>query len=209
VGAAVVTRRGAALPLLALVAMTAVWGVTFVQVKDAVALYPVFLFLAVRFAIASVALGVPFGARLRRLGRGGLAAGLLLGVFLAGGYMLQTLGLHRTSVTSAGFVTGLFVPLTPVFAALLFRDRIGAGGWIGTALATAGMAMLTGFRTGELGPDLIVLGGAASFALHIVFTARFAPRYDVVGLVLLELLVAAVASGAIALASEPLEVPRG
>lgn len=197
------------IPLLALVAITAVWGVTFVQVKDAVELYPIFLFLGFRFGIASLALGLPLGGRLRRLDRRGLASGLALGCFLAGGYALQTVGLSRTTVTSTGFITGLFVPLTPVFAAIIFRDRIGLSGWVGTATATAGLALLSGVQVDSLGADLLVLGGAASFALHIVLTARFAPRYDVAALTLVQMLVACVSTGAIGLAGEPPSFPRG
>jgi drug/metabolite transporter (DMT)-like permease len=183
--------------------------VTFVQVKDAVALYPIFSFLALRFAIASAALGVPFASRLSRLDRRGLAAGAVLGSFVAGGYALQTFGLARTTVTSTGFITGMFVPLTPVFAALIFRDRIGRAGWVGTALATLGLALLSGVELGSVGADLLVLGGAASFALHIVFTSRFAPRYDVAALALVQMLVAFAAFGAIALAADGLTTPRG
>jgi drug/metabolite transporter (DMT)-like permease len=163
----------------------------------------------VRFAIASAALGAPFAGRLARLDRRGVTSGVVLGCFVAGGFALQTLGLARTTVTSAGFITGMFVPLTPVFAMLIFRDRIGWSGWAGTALATLGLALLSGVELGSLGADLLVLGGAASFALHIVFTSRFAPRYDVAALALLQMLVACVAFTAIALAAEPLEVPRG
>jgi drug/metabolite transporter (DMT)-like permease len=197
------------LPTVALLLMTAVWGVTFVQVKDAVELYPIFLFLALRFAVSTAALGIPFGGRLRRLDRRGFAAGLVLGVFLATGYALQTFGLSKATVTSTGFITGLFVPLTPVFAALIFRDRIGASGWVGTGLATAGLALLSGVEVGSVAASLFLLGGACSFALHIVFTSRFAPRYDVAALTLLQMLVALGAFGAIGLASEPLETPRG
>ena len=197
------------MPTLALVAVTAVWGVTFVQVKDAVALYPLFSFLALRFAIASLALGLPSRRRLRRLDRGGLASGLLLGFFLASGYAFQTLGLARTSVTATGFITGLFVPLTPVFAALIFRDRIGWAGWAGTALATLGLALLAGVDVGSATADLLVFVGAASFALHIVFTSRFAPRYDVAALTLVQMLVAFAGFALVALAIEPLAVPRG
>ena len=83
--------------LIALVVVTAVWGVTFVQVKDAVAIYPLFAFLALRFAIASATLAVPGGRRLRGLGRMGAGAAALAGALLAAGYALQTLGLERTS----------------------------------------------------------------------------------------------------------------
>jgi drug/metabolite transporter (DMT)-like permease len=197
------------LPTVALLLMTAVWGVTFVQVKDAVELYPIFLFLALRFAVSTAALGIPFGACLRRLDRRGFAAGLVLGVFLATGYALQTFGLSKATVTSTGFITGLFVPLPPVFAALIFRDRIGASGWVGTGLATAGLALLSGVEVGSVAASLFLLGGACSFALHIVFTSRFAPRYDVAALTLLQMLVALGAFGVIGLAVEPLETPRG
>ena len=197
-----------AIPVLALVAITAVWGVTFVQVKDAIALYPVFLFLALRFAVASAAL-TPFAGRAWRLDRRGLGSGAALGAFLAVGYALQTFGLERTTVTSSGFITGLFVPLTPVFAALVFRDRVGASGWVGTALATAGLALLSGIEVGSAAASLLLFGGACSFALHIVFTSRFAPRYDIGALTFVQMLVCFGASGAIGLAVGPLESPRG
>src|SRR5207237_7199378 len=93
--------------LLALVAVTAVWGLTFVQVKDAVEIYPILPFLALRFAIASLVLA-PGALRTRSLGRSGWGAAALAGSLLAAGYVLQTLGLERTSVSSAGFVTGMY-----------------------------------------------------------------------------------------------------
>ena len=119
-------RDRSLLALLALVAVTAVWGLTFVQVKDAVAIYPLFAFLAVRFAIASLVLAVPAAPRLRSLGRGGATAGVALGLLLATGYALQTAGLERTTVSSAGFITGLYVVFTPLLALLLFRTRVAA-----------------------------------------------------------------------------------
>jgi hypothetical protein len=112
------------MPLAALIAMTAVWGVTFVQVKDAVALYPLFAFLAVRFAIATLTLAVPGTRRVRSLGRPGVAAGALLGLLLAAGYALQTAGLERTTVSGTGFITGMYVVLTPLIALAFFRSQI-------------------------------------------------------------------------------------
>src|SRR4051794_32723774 len=132
-------------PLLALVAVTAVWGVTFVQVKDAVAIYPILPFLAVRFGIASAVLAPAVG-RILALGRRGVAAAGLAGALLGVGYVLQTLGLERTNVSSAGFVTGMYVVLTPLIALALFRLRVGAAGWGGVVLATVGLALLAGIH---------------------------------------------------------------
>src|ERR1700752_983618 len=130
--------------LLALIAVTAVWGLTFVQVKDAVELYPLFAFLALRFAIASATLAWPAAARARRLRRDGWIGGVALGLLLAAGYALQTAGLERTTVSSTGFITGMYVVLTPLIAFAFFRSRIAAAVWIGVALSTVGLALLSG-----------------------------------------------------------------
>src|SRR3954470_1383228 len=134
--------------VVALIVVTAVWGVTFVQVKDAVELYPLFAFLAVRFAIATLTLGLPGARRVRTLGRGGVAAGALLGLLLATGYVLQTAGLERTTVSSTGFITGMYVVLTPLIALWLLRSRIAGATWAGVALATLGLALLSGVHGG-------------------------------------------------------------
>jgi drug/metabolite transporter (DMT)-like permease len=197
------------LALAALVAVTAVWGVTFVQVKDAVEIYPLFAFLAVRFAIASATLAVPAAARIRGLGRRGVGAGALLGLLLAAGYALQTAGLERTTVSSTGFITGLYVVLTPLFALLLFRARIGIEVWGGVALAVVGLAMLSGIDAGSSSGDLLVLSSTAAQALQIVGVERFATRYDAIALTFVEMLTSFGAFLVIALALGDLSVPRG
>jgi drug/metabolite transporter (DMT)-like permease len=193
--------------LLALVAVTAVWGVTFVQVKDAVAIYPLFAFLALRFAIASATLAVPGARRLGTLGRDGAGAATLAGLLLAAGYTLQTAGLERTSVSSAGFVTGLYVVLTPLIALALFRIRVGLAAWAGVALATAGLGLLSGVHGGDAVGDLLVLAGAAVYSLQIVLMERYAPRYDAIAFTLVEMLAAFAGLGLVALPQ--LETPRG
>jgi drug/metabolite transporter (DMT)-like permease len=170
--------------LLALVAVTAVWGLTFVQVKDAVEVYPLFPFLALRFAIASIVLAAPGARRVGSLGRSGVAAAAFAGALLGAGYALQTLGLERTSVSSAGFVTGMYVVPTPLLALACFRVRLGLATWAGIALATAGLAMLAGVHGGSAVGEALVLGGAAVFALQIVLMERYAPRYDPFGFTL-------------------------
>ncbi|HUP32104.1 MAG TPA: DMT family transporter [Gaiellaceae bacterium] len=195
--------------LVALVLVTAVWGLTFVQVKDAVALYPLFAFLAVRFAIAALVLAAPAAGRMRSLGRRGGTAGAALGLLLALGYALQTAGLERTTVSSAGFITGLYVVFTPLLALLLFRTRVGRAVWLGVVLAVAGLAMLSGVGAGDAGGDLLVLGGSAAYSLQIVLLERYAPRYDAVAFTQAEMLAACAGFVIVAVALGQVELPRG
>lgn len=195
--------------LLALIAVTAVWGFTFVQVKDAVALYPLFAFLAVRFAIASLVLAVPGTRRVRMLGRGGVGGGVVLGVLLAAAYALQTAGLERTTVSSTGFITGLYVVLTPLFALLLFRAQIRSELWVGVALSVAGLAMLSGIDVGSPAGDLLVLASAAAQALQILGVERLANRYDAIALTFVEMLTGCAGFLVIAAARDELAVPHG
>ena len=195
--------------LVAVIAVTAVWGVTFVQVKDAVAIYPLFAFLAVRYAIATGVLGIAGGGRVRGLGRSGLTAGFVLGALLALGIGLQTAGLQRTTVSSTGFITGLYVVLTPLFGLVLFRTRVGVEVWLGVALSIGGLAMLSGVPSGSRLGDALVLASSAAQALQIVMVERYANRYDAVALTLLEMATCFVGFLVIALALGDLSVPQG
>jgi drug/metabolite transporter (DMT)-like permease len=192
-----------------LIGVTVVWGVTFVQVKDAVAIYPLFAFLTVRYAIATATLAPVALLRLRGLGRDGLLAGTFLGVLLALGSALQTAGLERTTVTNTGFITGLYVLLTPLFALVLFRTRITRELWTAVVLALVGLALLAGVPSGSAAGDLLVLASTAAQALQIVMVERYANRYDAVGLTFVQMLAALVGFGAIAVALGDLSVPHG
>jgi drug/metabolite transporter (DMT)-like permease len=194
---------------VSLLLVTVVWGVTFVQVKDAVAIYPLFAFLTVRYAIASAVLA-PFAAlRLRGLGRDGLLAGAFLGALLAIGSALQTAGLERTTVTNTGFITGLYVLLTPLFALILFRTRITRELWLAVGLALVGLALLAGVPSGSAAGDLLVLLSTAAQALQIVMVERYANRFDAVALTFVEMVAVFVGFAAIAVALGDLSVPHG
>ncbi len=154
---------------LALVAVTFVWGATFVVVQEAVDRLPVFSFNAWRFAIAALALGLMVRHQLPSLGRTGLLRGVVLGTALWVAYAFQTFGLTLTTAPKAGFITGMVVVLAPLFQALLLRRVPGRPALIGAGAATAGLALLT--LEGSLVPstgDLLVLLCAVSFALHLV-----------------------------------------
>jgi drug/metabolite transporter (DMT)-like permease len=178
-------------PTLALVAVTAVWGSTFVVVKDAVEQMPVTDFLTWRFALAALAMLMLRPRAVASLGTAGRRAGLLLGLALGAGYLLQTLGLQTTSAAVSGFITGMFVVLTPLGAAVLLRQPPGRTAWLAVVLATVGLGFLAlrGLSIG--GGELLTLGCAAAFALHIVGLGRWAASYDVYGLAVVQLITVA------------------
>ena len=196
-------------PMVALVGVTAIWGYTFVPVQDAVAIYPLFAFLAVRFGISTLVL-LPFAWRsLHHLPWNGLVAGVGAGALLATAYGLQTAGLDLTTVSSTGFITGLYVVLTPIIALILFRTPVAAAAWVGVALAVAGLLMLNGVPGGSALGNALVLGNAVAQSFQIVAMERFAPRYDARALTFLQMAVACLAFAVIAAARGELTMPEG
>jgi drug/metabolite transporter (DMT)-like permease len=193
----------------ALILVTAVWGVTFVQVKDAVELYPLFAFLAIRFVIAAAALAPVAATRVRGLGRRGLFVGIFLGALLGVGFGLQTAGLERTTVTSTGFLTGLYVLLTPLLAVALFRSRVGRQLWIAVGVALVGLVLLGGAPGGSTVGNGLVLLSTAAMALQIVYLERYASDFDAVALSFVEMATMAASFTAIAVLQGELSVPRG
>jgi drug/metabolite transporter (DMT)-like permease len=194
----------------ALVGIAAVWGLTFVMVQDAIAELPTMAFLGYRFVAAALIVAVVFWAPLRKLSPDGWRAGLLMGVFLTAGYVFQTLGLEETTASNAGFITGLFVVITPILAAIVLRERIAPIGWAAAAVSALGLYLLSG-AGGDFGlrGDGLVLLCAVSFAAHILATSRAVGHHDVGALVAVQLSVCGVVCLAIAALAGDLEVPRG
>jgi drug/metabolite transporter (DMT)-like permease len=194
---------------VALVAMAAVWGLTFVMVQDAIAVLPAMAFLAYRFGSAAVLVAVLFRRQLSGLGSAGWRAGALMGVFLTGGYVFQTLGLEATTASNAGFITGLFVVITPVAAAVVLGDRIPGVAWGAAAVSALGLYLLSGAAGLNLRGDGLELLCAVAFAAHILATSRAASVHEVGALLAVQLLVCAVFCLVAAAALGQLEAPRG
>ena len=195
---------------LALVGIAAVWGLTFVMVQDAIAILPTLAFLAYRFTGATAIVAPVFRRRLAALPRAGWMAGFVMGGFLTAGYIFQTLGLEHTTASDAGFITGLFVVLTPVLGALFLHQRISRTAWTAAAVSALGLYLLSG--TGgdfTLRGDGLVFIAALSFAAHILATGKAVGRFDVGALLVVQLGVAAVVCFALAAVAGDLEVPRG
>lgn len=190
------SRRRQVIADVALILVTLIWGSTFVMVKDVVAGFPVYRFLTIRFALATLALILLAARRLVSATKKQIGAGVLIGLFLFGGYAFQTTGLKYTTASKAGFITGLSVVLVPLLSTLLLRGKPTWQATLGVILSTAGLAVLSLNADLSVGNgDLLVLGCAISFALHIVAVSAFAPRMDPLILSTVQVATVAVISG--------------
>jgi drug/metabolite transporter (DMT)-like permease len=171
---------------LAMVAVTAVWGSTFVLVRDAVAQVPPFAFIAYRFLAAALLLAA-IRPRLAAVGAPELAAGAVAGLALFAGYGFQTVGLQYTTASNAGFITGLSVVLTPLLAGLLLRQSPGRWPVAGALLATVGLGLLSLQALEVRRGDALVLGCAVAFATHILLLGRYAPRLSTYRLAIVQM----------------------
>lgn len=202
-------RRTAALATLALLGMTACWGSTFFLIKDLLDRVPVLDFLAVRFAIATVTLWLIFPRALGAVSRERWRPALVLGLLYGVAQILQTAGLAHTPASVSGFITGLYVVCTPLFAAALLRQRIGRTTWAAVALAMAGLAVLTlsGFSIGY--GEALTFVSALLYALHIVGLGAWSNAREAMGMTIIQLAVITVvclvasAPDGIVLPSEP------
>jgi drug/metabolite transporter (DMT)-like permease len=200
--------RRIAEPLL--VGIAAVWGLTFVMVQDAIETLPPMAFLAYRFLPAGALVALAFWRPLRRLSLRGWLAGMFMAVFLTAGYVCQTLGLQHTSASKAGFITGLFVVLTPLLAALVLRVRIARAAWAAAWLSALGLLLLSGAGGGfRVAGDGLVFLCACAFAAHILVTSEAVGRHEWGALVAVQLTACGLVSLVIAAFAGQLERPHG
>lgn len=174
---------------LSLAAVCLAWGSTFVLVKNALADVSTVLFLALRFSAAAILLGGLYAARGGRLTRKGFAAGVLTGALLYSGYLLQTVGLRWTTPATSGFITGLYIVLVPLFAAIVYSRMPGASEWTGVLLASTGMALMT-FSTSDVAigkGELLTVACAVAFAAHMIALSHYSRHMNTDLLTLLQI----------------------
>jgi drug/metabolite transporter (DMT)-like permease len=171
---------------LLLVAVTAVWGWTFVVVQNAIAIYGVIPFLAMRFVLAGAVLTPLYATRLTRRS---LVVGGAIGVVLAAAYLFQTLGLLFTTPTNSGLITGLFVVFAPLADRLLFGANLTRQVLLAVALSFVGMVLLAGGGPeGANWGDLLTVLCALALGLHIALLSRYAASYHAGALTLAQIL---------------------
>jgi drug/metabolite transporter (DMT)-like permease len=183
--------RTGLLASLALLTMAACWGSTFFLIHDLLERVPVVDSLAVRFAIASVALLLVAPGAVGRLAADKRRHAIALGCLYGSAQIMQTAGLAHTAASVSGFITGMYVVCTPLFAAAILRTRIVPMTWLAVLLAVGGLAVLTlsglSFGYGEA----LTLVAAMVYALHIVGLGAWSTPADALGMSIVQIVVIA------------------
>jgi len=151
--------------------VTAVWGWTFVLVKDAITQYPTLPFLQLRFILAFLVMAVVVH---QLPARREVRVGVIAGTVLAAGYLAQTVGLTMTSPGNSGLITGLFVVFTPL-TDRLFGVKLRWWTLVAVATALAGTVLLVGGPAGVGLGDILTIACAFLFGLHIVLLSHWSP----------------------------------
>jgi drug/metabolite transporter (DMT)-like permease len=198
----VISRTRAEIYLLA---MTVIWGSTFVLTKITLENASPFVYISLRFIIASFLFSVLFIKKLRSIPKDAVFKGAVLGVFLFLGFMTQTVGLKYTTSSKSAFITGLSVVFTPFFQILIERKLPKIGNVIGVILVAAGLYLMTSPEGGGLNiGDGLTLICAVIFSLYIVYMDVFGKLHEPAHLTIMQFLTTSV----LALAAIPfLEVP--
>jgi len=179
----------------ALLSVAMAWGFSFLIMKDAIERQSVNNFLFTRFAVATVVMLMIRPQVIKLINRDLLLRAGSAGVFLGAGYIFQTLGLERTGVAITGFVTGLYIVLTPFFAAVILRQRVSAFTWSCVAMGTIGLGFLSihGWSIGF--GELLTFISAILFALHIIALSKWSPGRDTYAMTVVQLGMCSVAAG--------------
>lgn len=178
----------------ALLAVAAMWGISFVWMKDILDQQDVYSFLTSRFVVAALAMIALNPKVLRHFTKELVFNGLIIGMALGSGYIFQTLGLERTTPAITGFITGLYVVFTPLIASVFLKEKLTLLMWGYIALAVIGLAVLSvdGWSIG-LG-EAFVLISAVLFAIHIILLGSWSKKFDAYALTVMQLIGCAILS---------------
>ncbi len=172
----------------ALLTVAAMWGISFVWMKDILDQQDVYSFLTSRFIVAAAAMIALRPSVLRRFTKELVVKGLVIGMALGSGYIFQTLGLERTTPAITGFITGLYVVFTPLIASFFLKERLTKAMWGYVFLAVVGLAILSvkGWSVG-IG-EIFVLISAVLFAIHIILLGSWSKNFDAYALTVMQLI---------------------
>jgi len=190
---------------LVLLGTTVIWGGTVVVMKLGFTDVSPFLFVAIRFTLASIIFGSFFFPRLRSMRRSTIRKGIILGVLLGVGLILQTYGLQITTASKSAFITGMMVVFTPAVQMFVNRRIPKPGNLIGVIVVTSGLYCLTspsgsGFNLG----DALTLAAAFLFGIYIVYLDIYSKEEELLPLAFLQIAITAILGWILV----PFEVPQ-
>lgn len=199
------------LAVVALLLVGFVWGAAFVLMKDAIQEQPYMDFLATRFTVAAAAMFLLRPVVASKLAPGDLKYGAVAGVVLAFAYITQTIGLELTTASISGFLTGLYVVLTPLLAWLVLKQKISLKIAIGAVLAAIGLGVLSGAATTvefQIGQIWLIVC-AVLYAVHLLVLGKFGQGRDSYRFAMLQIAFVAVVTWVFALADGYQAPPNG
>ena len=190
---------------LGMVPVTILWGASYVTGKLSLdgGLTPN-VYTSFRFCGAALVLALVFCKRLRKTNRQTLKSGFYIGLAVGAGYVIQTIGLTMTTAAKAGFLTGLYVVLVPLFDCLLKRILPKSNEVIGIIAATVGLAVLSLNADFSIGlGDILVFISAVFFAVSIIMISRVSGEQDPIVLSIVQIAVTGAMGLTLALFTEP------
>ena len=196
---------------LLLLTATIVWGTSFFILKETIEQVPAYFVIALRFLFSGVVLFFVFIKKLKTLSTKNVFQGIVIGVFVALAYMLQTSGLKYTSPGRNAFLTSTYCVMCPFIVWLLYKKKPMAYNVISAVICLVGIGLISlsgdsgGGDNSLLGEVLTVLS-AIFFALQIIYARRFQKDgADTITLLIFEFLTVGVI---LMLSSLVLELPK-
>lgn len=175
-----------------LLATTAVWGGSFVVMKDSLERQDVYSFLASRFILAALFMFLYRPNSLKGLDRRFIFRAILAGLLVGSGFIFQTFGLTKATVSNTGFITGLYLVFTPLIAWIILKKHVVKIQWLAVAVATIGLYLIAynGISVG-IG-EILVLISAILFAAQIVALSEWSDGKNAYALTLIQILVSSI-----------------
>ena len=177
-----------------LVLTALIWGSGFVVMKNTLDSLPPSAIIALRYGVSTVLTAILFRRHLRGVTRADVARGALVGLLLAGAYIVQTIGLQYTTAGKNAFLTTVYVLLVPFASWLLFKEKLSRANFIAAGLMLLGIGCLS--LDGESGGlnigDVLTIGCGALYAAHIIAVERCQKKTDTYALIVLQFGFAAV-----------------
>ncbi|MDA3030249.1 MAG: DMT family transporter [Actinomycetota bacterium] len=181
------------LPLyIAMISIAAIWGSSFVVMKDSLERQNVFSFLSSRFILAALLMFLYRPGAFRRLTKKFVSRGIIAGILLGSGYIFQTYGLTKTTVSNTGFITGLYLVFTPLISLLLLKRHVLKIQWLAVLIATIGLFFIS-YNGVTIGVgEILVLISAVIYGAHFVVLGEWSDGENTYALTLIQVVTVAV-----------------